>query len=81
MPADIVNLNKFRKAKERADKERQAEQNRAKFGQTKDEKLRETDEQARRDNLLDGARLTGADAASSKGTNAPDVDLDPGTVS
>ncbi|MDX1294564.1 MAG: DUF4169 family protein [Hyphomonas sp.] len=36
--ADPINLNKFRKAKAKADKARQAQENRAKFGQTKTEK-------------------------------------------
>lgn len=35
---DPVNLNKFRKAKKRAEKEQQAAENRVKFGRTKAEK-------------------------------------------
>ena len=35
---DPVNLNKFRKAKKRADKEQRASENRAKFGRTKADK-------------------------------------------
>ncbi len=35
---DIVNLNKFRKQKSRATREKQAEENRVKFGQTKTQK-------------------------------------------
>ena len=35
---DPVNLNKFRKAKARAEKEQVAKENRAKFGRTKAEK-------------------------------------------
>ncbi|MFN4185707.1 MAG: DUF4169 family protein [Hyphomonas sp.] len=33
--SDPVNLNKFRKAKDKADKEQRAQENRAKFGRTK----------------------------------------------
>jgi hypothetical protein len=54
--AEIVNLNRARKAKVRAEAGKQAEANRAKFGRTKAEKDREAGEQARRDALLDRAR-------------------------
>ena len=36
--AEPVNLNKFRKAKRRAEKEQRASENRVKFGRTKAEK-------------------------------------------
>lgn len=39
--ADPINLNKFRKAKARADKEQRATENRIKFGRTKAEKARD----------------------------------------
>jgi len=54
--AEIINLNRARKAKARADAGKQAEANRAKFGRTKAEKDAEAAEQARRDALLDGAK-------------------------
>ena len=54
--AEIVNLNRARKVKARADAGRQAEANRAKFGRTKAERDREAAEAARRETLLDGAR-------------------------
>ncbi|MCX8996428.1 DUF4169 family protein [Rhizobiaceae bacterium BDR2-2] len=38
MSADVVNLRQFRKRNARAEKERQAEENRASFGRTKAEK-------------------------------------------
>ena len=38
MSAEIVNLRKARKSKARADKERQADRNRAKFGRPKRER-------------------------------------------
>ena len=51
-----VNLNRFRKAKKRAEKQATAAQNRAKFGRTKAEKARDAanDEKLRR--TVDGAR-------------------------
>ncbi len=74
MPADIINLNKARKAKDRADDEKRAEENRAKFGRTKIERTKDEDERARRDTLLDGAKIE-------KEKGGADTDLDPGTVS
>lgn len=47
--AEIINLRKARKAKERTAAEMQAEQNRAKFGQTKQEKVVRKLEKARAD--------------------------------
>lgn len=46
--SDPVNLNRFRKAKEKAGKEQRAKENRAKFGRTKAEK---TLDQARTEKL------------------------------
>lgn len=54
--AEIVNLNKARKAKAKVEAGKQAETNRARFGRTKAEKDRDAAEQARRDALLDGAK-------------------------
>jgi hypothetical protein len=45
MSADIVNLRQARKAKARADKEKLAEENRAKFGRSKAERERLASEQ------------------------------------
>ena len=56
MMAEIVNLNKARKARAKAGAGQQADANRAKFGRTKGEKDRAAAEQARRDALLDGAK-------------------------
>ncbi|RIV88663.1 DUF4169 family protein [Aurantiacibacter xanthus] len=55
--ADVINLRSARKAKHRADKAREAEANRAKFGQTKAEKTLRQQDQNRAERLLDGARL------------------------
>jgi hypothetical protein len=38
MTAEIINLNKVRKARERADREREAHENRRKYGQSKSER-------------------------------------------
>lgn len=53
---EVVNLRMARKAKVRATAETEAAANRAKFGRTPAERRIESDEQARRDALLDGAR-------------------------
>ena len=55
--AEIVNLNRHRKAQVRQQAERQAESNRVKFGRDKATRLREEQEEARRRALLDGAAL------------------------
>jgi hypothetical protein len=54
---DLVNLNKFRKAKQRRAEEVQAGINREKFGRTKAETSRERQTREQRDKLLDGAKL------------------------
>ena len=54
---DIVNLNRFRKKKSRAEKEKSAEENRLKFGRTKAEKNKKDAEQAMLDRRLDGHEL------------------------
>ncbi len=51
---EIVNLNKARKKKRAAEAERQATENRVKFGRTKAAKAKDADEEARRRKLLDG---------------------------
>jgi hypothetical protein len=54
--ADIVNLNKARKARAKAEAARQAAANRAKHGRSKAERAREAAEAAKREAALDGAR-------------------------
>ncbi|MFD1789664.1 DUF4169 family protein [Sphingomonas floccifaciens] len=54
--AEIVNLNRFRKAKARTDAATQAEANRVKFGRTKAERDAATLAEAQRIRLLDGAK-------------------------
>lgn len=56
MPADIVNLNKIRKAKARAEKAGKAAENREKFGRSKAERNKLAIEEAQRQRVLDGAQ-------------------------
>ena len=57
MAAEIVNLNKYRKSQNRVTKERQAEVNRVRFGQSKAEKRRQEYEAQRQDRMLSGKEL------------------------
>ena len=54
--ADVVNLNRARKAKARAAATTQAAANRAAFGRTKAQKQADARERAHQDAVLDGAR-------------------------
>lgn len=53
----IFNLNKKRKAKNKADKEKKAAENRIKHGRTKQEKKAAKQEDTRQKNHLDGHKL------------------------
>ena len=53
---DVVNLNRFRKAKAKAEKAGAAEANRAKFGRSKGEKSAQDAERGAIDRTLDGAK-------------------------
>ncbi len=55
--AEIVNLRRIRKARDRAAAAITAEANRAKFGRTKAEREADAVEQARVRRTLDGAKL------------------------
>lgn len=55
--AEIVNLNRFRKAAAKQEATRQAEANRVKFGRDKATKARDAQAEQRRQALLDGAAL------------------------
>ncbi len=55
--SNVVNLNRVRKKKARAEKEGSAEINRAKFGRTKAEKKISEAKRAKRDRDLDGHEL------------------------
>ncbi|WP_244458055.1 DUF4169 family protein [Roseomonas fluvialis] len=54
--AEIVNLNKARKARAQAEKAEQAAANRAKHGRTKAEKQNDARAEDRRRAMLDGAK-------------------------
>ncbi|MET3713278.1 hypothetical protein ABIC65_004008 [Sphingomonas trueperi] len=54
--ADILNLNKARKARAKATAKAEAEANRARFGRTKAEKARDAMEAERKLRTLDQAR-------------------------
>ena len=56
MTAEIVNLNKVRKARERAMQEKEAHQNRLKYGQPKSERNLLQAEQRKSQAELDGAK-------------------------
>jgi Spy/CpxP family protein refolding chaperone len=53
---DVVNLNQFRKERERRRNAVQAAVNRERFGRNKAEKERERDEITRAERMLDGAK-------------------------
>ncbi len=55
--AKVTNLNRFRKAKARTDKTRQAEENRAKFGRTKADKTLATTRSTKASSHLDDHKL------------------------
>lgn len=75
MTAEIVNLNKVRKARERAEKAKTAEENRVKFGRSKAEREMAARELAQRTSALDGAERDAPRLDDSHD------DLDPGNVS
>ena len=54
--ADPINLNKFRKAKARAEKQQRAAENRVKFGRTKAERARDKLEASRDARHLDQSK-------------------------
>jgi len=56
MSDGVVNLNRFRKAKRRADKQATAAANRVKFGRTKAEMAEDAAETAKHRDTVDGAR-------------------------
>jgi hypothetical protein len=62
--AEIINLRRARKQRARAEREVRAETNRARHGRTKAEKLRDSADQERRDQSLDGHRIEPDDTPS-----------------
>ncbi len=61
--SEPVNLNRFRKAKARADKQARANENAVKFGRTKPQKTLEQAKADKARQTLDGARRDGKDDA------------------
>ncbi len=55
---DVINLNQYRKAKARAEKERLAAENRVRHGRTRGERKATKAEQEREAAELEGKRLT-----------------------
>ncbi len=55
--SEIVNLNKFRKARKGRDKKAQAAENSVRFGRSKADKIRDQDLTARQSKDLDGKKL------------------------
>jgi hypothetical protein len=53
---DVVNLNRYRKQKQRAERERRANEKRARFGIPKTERAKANAERALETRRLDGAR-------------------------
>jgi Domain of unknown function (DUF4169) len=75
MTAEIINLNKVRKARERADREKEAHENRLKYGQSKSERSIADAQHRKSQAELDGARRDESHHA------ADDDDIDPGNAS
>jgi hypothetical protein len=73
MSAEIVNLNRVRKARARADKERAAHENRLKFGASKADRARFSADKSKTGATLDGAKRDAPAAA----TGMSDDDSDP----
>ena len=61
MPADIVNLRRVRKAKSRAEHDRQADANRVAYGRTKTEKTATKSERERSAKTLEDHRRDNKD--------------------
>lgn len=54
---DLINLNKYRKKREREEQKKLAEQNRVKHGESKLDKERRTKKRALDDKQLDGHKI------------------------
>ena len=74
MTVEIVNLNKVRKTHNRELKERQAEINRVKFGQSKAEKRRNKYESQRQDKELSGKQQDKELSGKQLDEDGPDID-------
>lgn len=63
---DVINLRQARKAKARAEKEAQAQENRARFGRTGAEKRRDVDTAGREERRHEGHRIEPSPADGDK---------------
>lgn len=70
---DVIYLSRYRKAKERAEKEKQAEANRVRHGRTKAEKKAVRAEQDRQAAELEGKRLEPEVAPRAQGIEEPEA--------
>jgi hypothetical protein len=57
MAAKIINLGNLRKQKSRQNKQQQAEENRIKFGRSKNQKLADKRAQEQKNSFVDGHKL------------------------
>jgi len=60
---DLVNLKRFKKRQERAQSERQAETNRARFGRSKSERTADAKRDKHASDLLDQHKIENEDAS------------------
>jgi len=79
MSAEIVNLNKARKARERAEERRAADENRMRHGRTKAERRAEDSARVRHEQTVAGAERMPPEPAPR--LDDEHDDLDPGSVS
>jgi hypothetical protein len=63
----VVNLNKYRKKKAKAEREKRADQNRRLHGRTTAERARDELAKRKLERAVDGARLDGANRAEADG--------------
>lgn len=64
--SNVVNLNKFKKRKAKAERKKVAETNRRLHGRTKAERARDALQKKRQESSVDGARLETTDSDHSR---------------
>lgn len=67
--AEITNLNRFRKSKQKQEKPKKAEENRIKHGRTKLERQQSADENAKAKNELEAKKLDNKLPSPGPGSN------------
>lgn len=63
----VVNLNRFRKTRQRAQDAARAAENRVRHGRTRAERQQDADAEARRERLLDGSRVPESESEAGNG--------------